>query len=113
MLGHLLDYQHGVEIAEPAPAQRLRNGHAEESAGPQAFDLVPRIGFGPVDLGGARRHVGFGHRAGARLQLLMGGREFEIHRRSPGCAPRPAMGAAAVLDDSMPLDGFVEFCRLL
>ena len=80
MLGHLLDHQHRVEIAEPLPAQRLGNGHAEKSAGAQALDLVPRIGFGPVDLGGARRHMRLGHRAGARLQVLLGGGEFEIHR---------------------------------
>ena len=83
MLGHLLDHQHRVEIAEPLPAQRLRDRHADKAARAQALDLVPRIGFGAVDLGGARCHMGFGQRAGARLKLLLGGREFEIHRRSP------------------------------
>ena len=81
MFGHFLDHQHRLEIAEAGAAELLRNGHAEHASGAQALDLVPRIRFAAVDLGGARRHMRFCERASSRLEFFLGGREFEIHRR--------------------------------
>ena len=81
MLGHFLDDQHRLEVAQSLAAELLRNGHAEHSAGAQALDVIPWVSFGAVDFGGARRHVRLGERAGARLKLFLGRRELEIHGR--------------------------------
>jgi hypothetical protein len=81
MLRHLLDHQYRIEIAEALAAKRLGNRHAEKAGDAQALDLVPRIGLAAVDLGGARRHLGFSESAGARLQVLLGRGELEFHRR--------------------------------
>jgi hypothetical protein len=84
MLGHFLDHQHRLEVTQSLAAELLRDGHAEQSGGAQALDVIPGISLGAVDLGSARRHMRLGERAGPRLQLLLGRREFEIHGRSPG-----------------------------
>jgi hypothetical protein len=84
MLGHFLDDQHRLEVAQSLAAELLRNGHAEHSGGTQALDVIPWVSFGAVDFGGARRHVRLGERAGARLKFFLGRRELEIHGRSPG-----------------------------
>jgi len=49
---HLLDNQDCVEITATATAIVERNGQAEETCLLQQVDMIPRILFGSVNLGG-------------------------------------------------------------
>ena len=78
-LRHLLDDEHGVEIAAPSAAIGFGNRHAEEAGVGHVADVVPRIGFGPVDLGGAVGEDAFGEFAGAGLKSALVAGKREIH----------------------------------
>ena len=69
----------GVQIAAPLAAIGLRNGHAEETGLGEVADIVPRIGFGPVDLGGPGGKDAFGKLAGPGLKGALVRGEGKIH----------------------------------
>jgi hypothetical protein len=84
-LRHLLDDQHGLQVAEAATAVLARDRHAEEASLAHPRDDVPGIGLAAVGLRRAGRDLR-GQRAGALAQRLLLGREFGHAALSHACA---------------------------
>ena len=78
-LGHFLDHQNGVQPAGALPAPFGWDGHAHEAGLGQGGDIVPRVLFAAVDLGGTRLDHILGQLGGARFQRFLVRRQIELH----------------------------------
>ena len=76
-LGHFLDHQHNIQVAEPQASHVLGDGHAHESAQGQRADVVPGVFLASVDFGGAGPDYFLGQLPGGVTQVLLAFRESE------------------------------------
>jgi hypothetical protein len=81
-LRHLVDDEHGVEIAPPLPAILLRDRHAEEAGFDQILHVAPGILLGVVDLRRARREAPAREFAGFGLKRLLVCGQLKVHAES-------------------------------